>query len=312
MTACGKHRSNFSVEHLLAAPDPDAASESESIHSHSKSEWSAVQCNAGHFPAAVSGLRTGGNSPHDVLPFTTTAPEPVKYALSPPGPSTSMASTIAQLKACMTQWPALLDAYRALALLDSAQALDLYRSLLDGGRQYQQQQPSPLAALGLGLGLGSGGPLFASAVGLQSMVAPPTPVSVSAPALSPSLGLISLAPATNTHENVQPSSHHVSNPNPNLSHSSSQATSAHQQLHLQLSPMSASSCGGGSGVGYASQTPSSSAGAAVGAGAGSGCAQKVVSCAECGKVFNAQYNLARHMVIHSGARPFVCKVRYYI
>ncbi|XP_076358792.1 uncharacterized protein LOC143251227 [Tachypleus tridentatus] len=31
-------------------------------------------------------------------------------------------------------------------------------------------------------------------------------------------------------------------------------------------------------------------------------------CAECGKVFNAHYNLTRHMPVHTGARPFVCKV----
>lgn len=31
-------------------------------------------------------------------------------------------------------------------------------------------------------------------------------------------------------------------------------------------------------------------------------------CAECGKVFNAQYNLTRHMPVHTGERPFVCKV----
>ncbi|GAU90622.1 hypothetical protein RvY_03015 [Ramazzottius varieornatus] len=31
-------------------------------------------------------------------------------------------------------------------------------------------------------------------------------------------------------------------------------------------------------------------------------------CPECGKVFNAHYNLTRHMPVHTGARPFVCKV----
>lgn len=35
---------------------------------------------------------------------------------------------------------------------------------------------------------------------------------------------------------------------------------------------------------------------------------KGVVCPVCGKSFNAQYNLARHAVIHSGARPFLCKV----
>ena len=37
-------------------------------------------------------------------------------------------------------------------------------------------------------------------------------------------------------------------------------------------------------------------------------ANKAVVCPVCGKSFNAQYNLARHAVIHSGARPFLCKV----
>ncbi|XP_064475672.1 fez family zinc finger protein 2-like [Ornithodoros turicata] len=36
--------------------------------------------------------------------------------------------------------------------------------------------------------------------------------------------------------------------------------------------------------------------------------QKTFTCGECGKVFNAHYNLTRHMPVHTGARPFVCKV----
>lgn len=35
--------------------------------------------------------------------------------------------------------------------------------------------------------------------------------------------------------------------------------------------------------------------------------QKTFACPECGKVFNAHYNLTRHMPVHTGARPFVCK-----
>jgi uncharacterized Zn-finger protein len=35
---------------------------------------------------------------------------------------------------------------------------------------------------------------------------------------------------------------------------------------------------------------------------------KTYPCPECGKVFNAHYNLTRHMPVHTGARPFVCKV----
>ena len=36
--------------------------------------------------------------------------------------------------------------------------------------------------------------------------------------------------------------------------------------------------------------------------------QKTYPCEHCGKVFNAHYNLTRHMPVHTGARPFVCKV----
>lgn len=35
--------------------------------------------------------------------------------------------------------------------------------------------------------------------------------------------------------------------------------------------------------------------------------QKTFACPECGKVFNAHYNLTRHMPVHTGARPFICK-----
>ena len=36
--------------------------------------------------------------------------------------------------------------------------------------------------------------------------------------------------------------------------------------------------------------------------------QKSFECGECGKIFNAHYNLTRHMPVHTGARPFVCKI----
>uniref|UniRef100_A0A8C4QAE0 FEZ family zinc finger 1 n=1 Tax=Eptatretus burgeri TaxID=7764 RepID=A0A8C4QAE0_EPTBU len=32
------------------------------------------------------------------------------------------------------------------------------------------------------------------------------------------------------------------------------------------------------------------------------------TCNVCGKIFNAHYNLTRHMPVHTGARPFICKV----
>lgn len=39
---------------------------------------------------------------------------------------------------------------------------------------------------------------------------------------------------------------------------------------------------------------------------------KTFVCPECGKVFNAHYNLTRHMPVHTGARPFVCKVMSHL
>lgn len=53
-------------------------------------------------------------------------------------------------------------------------------------------------------------------------------------------------------------------------------------------------------VGNSSSTNSSNAAAAG--------KPKTFSCPECGKIFNAHYNLTRHMPVHTGARPFVCKV----
>ncbi|XP_077565200.1 fez family zinc finger protein 1-like [Stigmatopora nigra] len=58
----------------------------------------------------------------------------------------------------------------------------------------------------------------------------------------------------------------------------------------------------------------SSSSAAVAAAAAAAAARlggskpKVFTCEVCGKVFNAHYNLTRHMPVHTGARPFICKV----
>ncbi|VDL91852.1 unnamed protein product [Schistocephalus solidus] len=40
----------------------------------------------------------------------------------------------------------------------------------------------------------------------------------------------------------------------------------------------------------------------------SNAAAKTFICPHCNKVFNAHYNLTRHMPIHTGARPFICKI----
>eukprot|EP00066_Takifugu_rubripes_P004151 XP_003967312.1 PREDICTED: fez family zinc finger protein 1 [Takifugu rubripes] len=53
---------------------------------------------------------------------------------------------------------------------------------------------------------------------------------------------------------------------------------------------------------------SSAAAAARLSGPCPGTKPKVFTCEVCGKVFNAHYNLTRHMPVHTGARPFVCKV----
>ncbi|XP_077485952.1 uncharacterized protein LOC144097036 [Amblyomma americanum] len=55
------------------------------------------------------------------------------------------------------------------------------------------------------------------------------------------------------------------------------------------------------------QASDKAGGGVGGASSGSG-KQKTFTCPECGKVFNAHYNLTRHMPVHTGARPFVCKV----
>ncbi|KAK7081717.1 hypothetical protein SK128_022114 [Halocaridina rubra] len=61
--------------------------------------------------------------------------------------------------------------------------------------------------------------------------------------------------------------------------------------------------GGGGGGGA-----SAGGGGGVGGVANGGKPQKTFTCPECGKIFNAHYNLTRHMPVHTGARPFVCKV----
>lgn len=49
-------------------------------------------------------------------------------------------------------------------------------------------------------------------------------------------------------------------------------------------------------------------GGGVGANSNNNNKQKTFACPECGKIFNAHYNLTRHMPVHTGARPFVCKI----
>ncbi|XP_044316166.1 fez family zinc finger protein erm isoform X2 [Drosophila rhopaloa] len=71
----------------------------------------------------------------------------------------------------------------------------------------------------------------------------------------------------------------------------------------------ATSNGGGAGAGARSRSPSPQGSLEDSSpGSASGGKPKTFSCLECGKVFNAHYNLTRHMPVHTGARPFVCKV----
>lgn len=83
-------------------------------------------------------------------------------------------------------------------------------------------------------------------------------------------------------------------------------------LSEKLSPLSLSPTSAGSQLQNApntspkNQSPQSPGSATSACGTNS--KQKTFSCPECGKVFNAHYNLTRHMPVHTGARPFICKI----
>lgn len=89
-------------------------------------------------------------------------------------------------------------------------------------------------------------------------------------------------------------------------------------LHEKLSPSSISPTSS-TGTVLPSQPPPvqtvspknhspSSTGSAAGTCNSNNKKRQVFACQECGKVFNAHYNLTRHMPVHTGARPFVCKI----
>lgn len=87
----------------------------------------------------------------------------------------------------------------------------------------------------------------------------------------------------------------------------------HTILNEKLSPASVSPPSGHSL--HASRTPTSpknpspsSTGSPSTAASTPNNKQKQFACPDCGKVFNAHYNLTRHMPVHTGARPFVCKI----
>ncbi|ALC38001.1 erm [Drosophila busckii] len=85
------------------------------------------------------------------------------------------------------------------------------------------------------------------------------------------------------------------------------------QLELRTPPPAAltraSVSGSASSLRSRSRSPSPQGSLEDGSpGSANGGKPKTFSCLECGKVFNAHYNLTRHMPVHTGARPFVCKV----
>ncbi|XP_058453056.1 fez family zinc finger protein erm [Malaya genurostris] len=74
----------------------------------------------------------------------------------------------------------------------------------------------------------------------------------------------------------------------------------HKKVNLNVSTSSSSSGDLNSSVNSSNSTNLTSAAALA--------KQKTFACPECGKVFNAHYNLTRHMPVHTGARPFICKI----
>uniref|UniRef100_A0A8D8CDB7 Fez family zinc finger protein 2 n=1 Tax=Culex pipiens TaxID=7175 RepID=A0A8D8CDB7_CULPI len=76
--------------------------------------------------------------------------------------------------------------------------------------------------------------------------------------------------------------------------------SHHKKVNLNASTSSSSSSELNSSTNSAGSTNPGSAAALA--------KQKTFACPECGKVFNAHYNLTRHMPVHTGARPFICKI----
>ncbi|XP_059617260.1 fez family zinc finger protein erm [Phlebotomus argentipes] len=121
-------------------------------------------------------------------------------------------------------------------------------------------------------------------------------------ALTQHSGLLSNATADGSFQSLSTLAGSTVNPFVATSHSmrraplgaekSHHATTGHAKHgpNLGRDKESGSACGGGNG-------DSAAAGK-----------QKTFSCQECGKVFNAMYNLTRHMPVHTGARPFVCKI----
>lgn len=88
--------------------------------------------------------------------------------------------------------------------------------------------------------------------------------------------------------------------------SSSQKSSSSLSDSMDRSKIT-SSPGGATATGAGGIDPVSVASTGLGNFNG-GNKQKMFTCPECGKIFNAHYNLTRHMPVHTGARPFICKI----
>lgn len=111
--------------------------------------------------------------------------------------------------------------------------------------------------------------------------------SVSVYSVSPGAGTISAAPTgLSTTVNCVPSGHQ--HPVPLPEH-------CNKAYHTKRTIQS-------------NQQPGIDARSALNVSTANSAKQKSFECGECGKVFNAHYNLTRHMPVHTGARPFICKI----
>ncbi|XP_047490121.1 arginine-glutamic acid dipeptide repeats protein-like [Penaeus chinensis] len=126
-----------------------------------------------------------------------------------------------------------------------------------------------------------------------SAAPPPTRGSSSPAALTPQARLVGEAMTPSPAARVDPSAH---------------ADATAPPLPAPPPPPSAPPSGG---INSSSHAPNAVTVTPIKKALGSGGVTKpakTFTCPECGKVFNAHYNLTRHMPVHTGARPFVCKV----
>lgn len=90
--------------------------------------------------------------------------------------------------------------------------------------------------------------------------------------------------------------------------SKSKRSAAHNAASVSTSSTSSSSSSSSAGGADSARIGIAINGSLAGANNALSTKQKTFACPECGKIFNAHYNLTRHMPVHTGARPFVCKI----